>query len=126
MDIKKTYKFNNEQFILKCFEMVNCMQSNKEKKLTDAEVKVITEFLILDSTHEHDRFSLRSKRQVIKNLETKGWKIVNHGINIHLSHLKKKGVVTTNSEKIKVLHPKLNEAFKNKKLTFTFELNNDD
>lgn len=125
MDIKKTYKLSNEQFLTKCFELVNCMQSNQKKRLTDAEIKIITEFLSLDSTYEHDRFSIRSKRQVIKNLETKGWKIVNHGINIHLSHLKQKGVITDTPDKVKRLHPKLNEAFKNKKLTFTFELNND-
>lgn len=125
MDIKKTYKLSSEQFYYKCFEMVNCMQSTKEKKLSDSEIKVITEFILLDDTHRYDRFSLRGKKLVIKNLITKGWKVHGHILNIHLSHLQKKGIITEEPDKVKKLHPKLAEAFSNKRLTFTFELNNE-
>ena len=125
MDIKKTYKLNNSDFLTKCFEMVNCMQTNKDKRLTEAEVKVITEFTALDETHKYDRFSLRGKKAVLASLASKGWSLKHHVLNIHISHLKQKGVIVEQSDKIKQLHPKLSEAFKNKKLTFTFELNNE-
>jgi len=108
--ISKTYnEITKREFYTKFFQFYNIVVDDKHKKLNTREIEVLSEFLDLDQAkYKITRFSTNGKEQVINNIKKRtGEEIELSTINTHLTSLKKKGLVLTQTDRVSYLNSNL-------------------
>lgn len=125
--LKKNYtNLSKEDFYIQFFNILNSMQTEKEDRLTDREIDVAVEFLLLEPKHELARFGKESRKEIAKRItDKKGKNFSVKNLNIALNTLKHKGVIFEDKDKQKYFHKFIKENVKDKEeIEFYFYLEN--
>jgi predicted transcriptional regulator len=106
---KKYNDISKREFYTKFFQFYNIVIEDKHKKLNSREIELLSEFLDLDQNkYKITRFSTAGKEQVISNVKGRtGEEIELTTINTHLTSLKKKGLILTQSDRVSYLNSNL-------------------
>lgn len=125
--ISKTYNdINKRDFYYKFFELYNVLQSAKFK-LSERQIEFISEFLALDEEEfKFTRFKAQGKKKVIDNIRLRTKEDISvQNLDATLSHLKKKGVLVEQKDRMKYLNPKIEKYInlENKSFEFIFKFN---
>ncbi len=125
--ISKTYEdISTRDFYYKFFELYNVLQSNLKLKLTENQIRFISEFLALDASFKYTRFKIQGKRQVIENIKARDNEEISvQNLDATLSLLKKKGIIIEQSDRMRYLNPKIEKFIdpNNKSFEFRFKFN---
>lgn len=124
----KDYKdISRREFLLRFFDLRNVLEP-PEYRLTQKEILLLTELLLLPEQYKHSRFGTRAKRYLLKKLEEDGWKMSQQGLSSFLKSLEEKGMIRREDGE-RFLHRNLIALTdKNRKdfsLKFTFTIDNE-
>lgn len=124
------------KYLWKVFEIIDCMQMNKDNTTTKREKELMIEFLCLPKDYAKFRFSTQGKKKVKKNFENRyniNW--TNQNLNNKLYSLIRKGLLWRDSEEQIKFKPYISESAnkidknllsgKHFDLTFRFKLTAD-
>lgn len=86
---------NDQRSLISTYlDILNIVNPEVNNKLTEGEVKLLTEFLILPEKYSYQRFSRYAKPVVLKNLEELyGWKLSGVNLNSKIYELVSKGYI---------------------------------
>ena len=90
---------SKRDYLWKMFEVIDCMQVNKENTTTPREKQLMIEFLCLPKEYSYFMFSSQSKKYIKKEFE-KRYNLVwtNQNLNNKIYSLIKKGLLFRDSE----------------------------
>lgn len=130
MKLKINYKDPSELI----FKLLDCVSValSEDKQLTQAEIKVLVGFMLLDDKFKWARFSVPAKKRLLLNLKEQGVEITSQNLNAKISYLVGKGFIVRDEDNVLYLHPLLeqlakmvNREFKGEfklEITFTDEI----
>lgn len=86
--------------LYKYFELLNVAQPNPDKRLTEAEIHLLTEFILLpQDKFAYQRFSKVAKRKVMSSLITNlNWKLTQVNLNNKLYSMVEKGYLRRDTD----------------------------
>jgi hypothetical protein len=124
--IKKYEGISRRDFLYKFFSLWNTIQP-KKYKLTEKEILLFVEFLLLGKQYKYFRFNTQAKREVKKTMEKReNWIISDQNLSQLLGSLEKKGVLKQDDDGVRYILPYfdtiIEESNKNFKLTIEFDI----
>lgn len=92
---------SKRSLIYKYFDLINAAQPNPDKILTEKEIELLTEFLLLPKKFKYQLFSLQAKKKVIKMAkENLGWELTKENLNNKVYALIGKGYLKRDSDSV--------------------------
>lgn len=91
--IRKAYiGVSREEFLLRFFDLWNVLQV-PDRRLTEKESRILTQFLLLPEKYRYSRLSTTGRRIVLGKVNAEGWKLSYQGLTQLVRSLGIKGVV---------------------------------
>jgi len=86
---------NDKRTLIRVYlEILNIVNPVPENKLTEKEIKLLTEFILLPPKYSYQRFSRYAKPQVLKSLkELWDWDLTSLNLNTKIYELLNKGYI---------------------------------
>lgn len=123
--LSKTYNnITKRDFTLAFFRLFNTLQN--EKRLTESEIRILTEYILLKGIENSNRFKKDNTDKVVENLKTYyDWSTNPNSLKVTMStSLKRKGFIVVDSDRIKYVNPVimkyLNKAYSSGNMEFNF------
>jgi len=106
---------NDTRTLIKTYlKILNVVNPNDANILTEGEIKILTEFIILPDKYSYQRFSRYAKPLVLKNLhEFQGWKVTPVNLNSKIYELLNKGYLWRDEDGVLYLKEFLIQGAKN-------------
>lgn len=110
MKLKINYKDPSELI----FKLLDCVSValSEDKQLTQAEIKVLVGFMLLDDKFKWARFSVPAKKRLLLNLKEQGVEITSQNLNAKISYLVGKGFIVRDEDNVLYLNPLLEQLAK--------------
>ena len=117
--INKSMKVSRREYCEMYFKLLNVILPSS---LTNNEIKVIVEFLMLEKGKDfkYERFGSRARVSVIRKLEEKGFKLSRQGLNNYVAFLKKKGIVYYDEDKILRINDNIKHGLEDNRMIINF------
>jgi hypothetical protein len=104
--MKAVFKLSLKDTYRKVFHILNAFQDKMDVKLTDSEIDLLAEFLILPRKRfEYQPFSTLAKNKVIESVRERGWKLSRENINNKIYSLVIKGYLWRDADSVVYLKP---------------------
>lgn len=121
----KDYKdITRREFLYRFFDLRNVLEP-VEYRLTDKEIRLLTEVLLLPEQYKYSRFGTRAKKYLSRKLKEEGWDLSPQGLSTLLKHLESKGMIYKEDGE-RMLHKNLlaliDKRRVNFSLSFTFSI----
>lgn len=92
---------SERSLIYKYFDLINAAQPNQDRILTEKEIELLTEFLLLPKKFKYQLFSLQAKQKVIRNAkEFLNWELTKENLNNKIYALIGKGYLKRDSDSV--------------------------
>lgn len=105
--LKHYQGISRKEFLYKFFELWNLIQG-KQYKLTEKEVLLLVEFMLLDEKYKYFRFNTKAKKIVRENLKNQiNWIVSDQNLSQLLAALEKKGVIKKDEDGVRYILPNL-------------------
>jgi hypothetical protein len=99
--MRAVFKLPPKEIYKRIFYLLNAFQTQKDKLLTDSEIDLLAEFLILPKKKfEYQPFSTVAKNKVIESTEKYGWILSRENINNKIYSLVQKGYLTRDEDNV--------------------------
>lgn len=125
--IKDYRGISRREFLLRFFDLRNVLEP-PEYRLTQKEITLLVEILLLPEQFKYSRFGTRAKKYLLKKLGESGWVMSQQGLSSFLKNLEDKGMIRREDGE-RFLHKNLMSLIdKNRtdfSLKFTFSIDND-
>jgi hypothetical protein len=103
--VKKYENISRREFLYKFFDLWNLIQ-NKEYRLTEKEILLFVEFLLLGEKYKYFRFNTKAKNEVRALLKDRvNWVISDQNLSQLLASLEKKGVIQKDNDSVRYILP---------------------
>ena len=123
--LKHYQGISRRDFLYKFFELWNLIQG-KKYKLTEKEVILLVEFMLLDEKYKYFRFNTKAKKVVRDKLKKDtNWVVSDQNLSQLLAALEKKGVIKKDEDGVRYILPNLENliAPENKEFKISLRFN---
>ena len=93
-----------KEYLKRYLEVLNTAQPSKSKRLTDSEISVLVEFMMLPEKFENKRFGTLAKSKVCESLDDEGYTLTRANLNNKIYSLVSKGYLRKDVDG--VIYPK--------------------
>lgn len=125
--VKRYIGISRRDFLLVFFDLWNVLQK-EEYRLTNKEIKILTEFLLLPDKFKYSRFSTQARKYVLKTVNEAGWGLTSQGLTQLIKALCDKGIVRLDQDGVKAIVQNLDILVNKNKteydLKFLFQIDN--
>ena len=97
-------------FYKRILELINFTKTSMDKRMTEAEIDLLTLFLSLPDKFSYQRFSTLAKTKVMNMAEERGWKLSRVNINNKIYALIDKGFLRRDEDGVVYLTKSLQQA----------------
>jgi hypothetical protein len=88
-----THKLDKRNIYQKLFRVINAMQSSPTKIISQSEIDMLVEVLVLPYKFRFQRFSILAKRKARASAQARGWNITPENFNNKVYSLVDKGIL---------------------------------
>lgn len=121
-NIRKEYiGVSRKEFLLRFFELYNVLQK-EDKKLTDSEIRLLTEILLLPEKYKYSRLSTSARRVLLEIVRKEGWNLSYQGLTQLVRALTEKGVLVEDIDGEKMPIPQLEALIDKERTEFSLEM----
>lgn len=89
----------------RAFEIISFLSDDGRDRLTESEIMVLVEHLMLPDKYEHHRFSSTAKRKVMDAIEERGDKLSRTNLNNKIYEILRKGYLVREDDNVIALSP---------------------
>lgn len=101
MTIINFKNYSSRVALYKYFDLLNVAQPNPDKRLTETEAQLLTEFLLLPEKFSYQRFSHPAKKRVMASLDEElNWKLTIVNLNNKLYSMIEKGYLRRDTDSV--------------------------
>lgn len=116
--VVKLRNLSQRDYLYKFFELVDCMQMDPDKKMSNSEKKVMVEFYDLPEAFENYRFLRMGRLEVMKRAAEHGWKLSRQNLNNRIYDLIGHGILYREPDGVLRAKPWIEKVIKNIKESY--------